>query len=39
MKPVIESQRQWLWFIALCGGGLTATLLLAYVARVILTIL
>jgi len=38
MKPVTESQRQWLWFIALCSGGLIAALLLAYVARLVISI-
>ena len=33
MKPLTEKQRQWIWFIMLWCGGLTATLLLSYAIR------
>ena len=33
MKPLTDRQRQWMWFAALWCGGLSATLILAYVAR------
>ena len=36
MKQATESQRQWVWFIALCCGGFVAALLLAYVARLVI---
>jgi hypothetical protein len=29
MKPFTEKQKQWLWFVALCLGGLSATFILA----------
>lgn len=33
MKPFTEKQRQWLWFIALCLGGLAVTFALATIVR------
>jgi hypothetical protein len=33
MKPFTKKQKQWLWFVALCLGGLTATFALAILAR------
>ena len=39
MKQAIESQRQGFWFIALCCGGLIAALLLAYAARLVISML
>jgi len=33
MKALTEKQRQWLWFALLWCGGLAATLLLAGLAR------
>jgi uncharacterized membrane protein len=33
VKPFTKKQRQWAWFIGLCGGGLTAVLLLSYIIR------
>ncbi len=37
MKPLTDRQRQWLWFAALWCGGLMAALLLAHVARRLVT--
>ena len=33
MKTLTEKQRQWLWFVGLWVGGISATLLLARVTR------
>jgi uncharacterized membrane protein len=33
MKPFTEKQKQWLWFVALALGGLTATFVLATLVR------
>ncbi len=33
MKVLTEKQRQWLWFAALCCGGLLAVFLLTYLTR------
>jgi uncharacterized membrane protein len=33
MKAFTEKQKQWLWFIALCLGGLSATFVLAALVR------
>lgn len=33
MKALTKKQRQWLWFILLWCGGLTATLLVSYTIR------
>jgi len=33
MKALTEKQRQWLWFAALCGGGLLAVFLLTHLTR------
>jgi len=33
MKPFTEKQRQWLWFFALCLGGLAATFALTTIVR------
>ena len=33
MKPLTDKGRQWLWFAVLWCGGLSATLLLAYGVR------
>ena len=33
MKALTDKQRQWLWFAVLWGIGLTATFLLSYMVR------
>ena len=33
MKPFTKKQQQWVWFIGLWCGGLTAVLLLSYIIR------
>jgi uncharacterized membrane protein len=33
MKPLTKKQQQWVWFVVLWCGGLTAVLLLAYLIR------
>ncbi|MFC1880366.1 DUF2474 domain-containing protein [Thermodesulfobacteriota bacterium] len=33
MKPLTKITTQWLWFVGLWCGGLTAVLLLAYMIR------
>jgi hypothetical protein len=38
MKALTNRQRQWLWFVGLWLGGLSATLLLAAVIRLIVAI-
>jgi hypothetical protein len=38
MKALTEKQRQWLWFAALCCGGLIAVSLLAYLTRWVISI-
>jgi CHASE1-domain containing sensor protein len=38
MKPFTEKQKQWLWFVALCLGGLSATFALAAIVRCVVSI-
>jgi hypothetical protein len=38
MKALTNKQREWLWFVGLWLGGLSATLLLAGVMRLILAL-
>jgi uncharacterized membrane protein len=38
MKALTEKQRQWLWFTALCCGGLISVFLLAYLTRWLISI-
>jgi hypothetical protein len=38
MKPDTESRRQWFWFVALSCGGLLSALLLAYAARLVISV-
>jgi hypothetical protein len=38
MKPFTEKQKQWLWFVALCLGGLSATFALAAIVRLAISI-
>ena len=33
MKPFTKNQKQWLWFVALCLGGLSVTYALATLVR------
>lgn len=39
MKAPTETQRQWLWFVLLWGGGMIGTLLLTYAIRFVIRIL
>jgi hypothetical protein len=36
MKQLTKKQRQWLWFVGLWCGSLSAVLLLAYVLRLMM---
>ena len=38
MKPFTEKQKQWLWFVALCLGGLSATFALSTLVRWVVSI-
>ena len=38
MRPFTEKEKQWLWFVGLCCGGLLITLMLAQIIRWILSI-
>ena len=38
MSPFTKKQQQWLWFLLLWCGGLTAAVLLAYLVRLIMGI-
>ena len=38
MRPRTKKQQQWLWFVLLWCGGLATAALLAYVARLLMTI-
>jgi hypothetical protein len=38
MKALTNKQREWLWFVGLWLGGLSATLLLAGVMRLIVAL-
>jgi hypothetical protein len=38
MKPITEKQKQWLWFVALCLGGLSATFLLVTLVRWVISV-
>jgi hypothetical protein len=38
MKALTDKQRQWLWFATLWCGGLTAFMLLSYLARWLISI-
>ncbi|MDJ0829263.1 MAG: hypothetical protein QNI92_05380 [Desulfobacterales bacterium] len=37
MKAPTDKKRQWLWFVALWCGGLTAALILGYLVRLLIT--
>ncbi len=38
MSPITEKQKQWLWFVGLWLGGLSAVLLLAVFIRLLMGI-
>ena len=38
MKRPTEKQKQWLWFVGLWCGGLSAVMLLAYLIRLMMGI-
>jgi len=38
MRPFTKKQQQWMWFVLLWCGGLSATVLLACVVRLIMGI-